>query len=303
MDPDAGTPTLPSGYNSSTAVIDPTTSTFRCAEGYYEQCTGNTICAGGPLNHTAVARQQDGELVWANLPTCHPIYRNDCKDSATTCQPGSYCRNVKGGHGCLPSPSEQGSHLCLTTRAHVSVFAHLATLTEAEEQCRRLGGRLPAGSVEAKCLKQALGTVGAHANETRPWLLTHQDDLLSEGDRYTLHRAGVPPNAEASDARHTVACAFNLREHFCTNETHLVHYPPSKMNNAEMMTPFCQDQKARVPTEGDMKCVEDFRSLIHKETGHVEQNFANQLCVVRPDHSKFTPSTLSSLSTGISSIS
>ena len=75
---------------------------------------------------------------------------------------------------------------------------------------------------------------------------------------------------------------FVSGEHFCTNETHLVHYPPSKMNNAEMMTPFCQDQKARVPTEGDMKCVEDFRSLIHKETGHVEQNFANQLCVVRP---------------------
>ena len=95
----------------------------------------------------------------------------------------------------------------MKTRTNIFVYANLATVTQAEEQCRSLGGRLPAGSQEAECLEEAVGTVGAHANEIRPWLLRLFDNPVREGDRYTLHRADAPPNEQA---RNTVACAFSL---------------------------------------------------------------------------------------------
>ena len=69
-------------------------------------------------------------------------------------------------------------------------------------------------------------------------------------------------------------------EYFCSQEISLVRYPTANMDSAENLAAFCQNQKARVVTDGDMKCVEDFRSLILSESGHFEQNFTNQLCVV-----------------------
>ncbi|XP_065194961.1 uncharacterized protein LOC135826258 [Sycon ciliatum] len=68
-----GTPSFPSGYDASNVIIDPNTSTFACAAGYYAQCTVNFKCAGGLNNLPAIASQQAGRLVWTNLPTCHQL--------------------------------------------------------------------------------------------------------------------------------------------------------------------------------------------------------------------------------------
>ncbi|XP_065194488.1 uncharacterized protein LOC135825793 [Sycon ciliatum] len=73
-----GTPSFPGGYDASNVIIDPNTSTFACAAGYYAQCTANTTCAGGLNNLPAIASQQAVRLVWTNLPTCHQLGQITC---------------------------------------------------------------------------------------------------------------------------------------------------------------------------------------------------------------------------------
>ena len=106
----------------------------------------------------------------------------------------------------------ESQYFCLKTRAHIGLYANRATLRQAKDQCKRLGGRLPAGGQEADCLMHALTTVkpGSPAKGTKPWVQNHDDDLLypTAESMYTLYES----NKQSSQwyEHHTVACAFNL---------------------------------------------------------------------------------------------
>ncbi|XP_065195941.1 uncharacterized protein LOC135827361 [Sycon ciliatum] len=117
----AGSPSVPTGYDSSNAVIDATTSSFHCAPGFYERCTLPN-CAGGINNTAATARTVNGALVWNNLPTCHKFdtfecgvstyltgqatslsnARRSCLDADTVLLSDHYLRAMTpGNRGCL----------------------------------------------------------------------------------------------------------------------------------------------------------------------------------------------------------
>eukprot|EP00117_Sycon_ciliatum_P005157 scpid27762/ scgid9219/ len=76
----AGPPGFPSGYDSSSIVIDSTTGNVRCADGHYSHCR-SPPCAGGAGNIPAKSRAEGGKLIWYNLPTCRP-YTVQCGASA-----------------------------------------------------------------------------------------------------------------------------------------------------------------------------------------------------------------------------
>ena len=106
----------------------------------------------------------------------------------------------------------EGRSFCQETRAHIGLYANKASLTQAKDQCKRLGGRLPAGNQEAVCVKYALTTVKADspAYQTKPWVQNHDEDPLyhTAESMYTLYESNK--QRRQKDEHNTVACAFNL---------------------------------------------------------------------------------------------
>ena len=64
----------------------------------------------------------------------------------------------------------------------------------------------------------------------------------------------------------------------------MVHYPNTTLDNIEKTKTFCvaQGGRAAIHTPHEMHCIAEFRNLIHKETGHWEENLVNQVCVFGP---------------------
>ncbi|XP_065194999.1 uncharacterized protein LOC135826304 [Sycon ciliatum] len=196
-------------------------------------------------------------------------------------------------HKVVCETAPEGSHTCLKTRAHIGLYANKATLVQAKEQCRRLGGRLPAGSDEADCLMHAMHLAGDRsvAYKTKPWVLSYDERPLypHSNSYYTLYDTNkIDVKMSKSLKFHTVSCAFNLREYFCelpVGETGvtMVHYPGRTFDTEREN--FCGNQNARMAINGSVRenrCIEEFRDLIHKTTGHWEENLQNQVCVFSP---------------------
>eukprot|EP00117_Sycon_ciliatum_P011528 scpid42742/ scgid12971/ len=180
------------------------------------------------------------------------------------------------------------SYTCNKTRAHIAVYANTGTYTQAKEQCGRLGGRLPAGSDEGDCLNHALhvATSTSPAKGARPWIEDFEDQPLNViSASYTLHeskRAGRTAQLVA-----TVACAFNFREYFCEQANKaggvtMVHYPYQALDHPSKTDAFCQEKIGRRASTHEMRCILEFRDLIYKETGHLENGLEYQVCVFDP---------------------
>eukprot|EP00117_Sycon_ciliatum_P050525 scpid50824/ scgid5677/ len=194
-------------------------------------------------------------------------------------------------HNVVCETAPEGSTTCQATRAHIGLYANKATLLQAKEQCRRLGGRLPAGSDEADCLMHAMHLAGDRsvAYKTKPWILDYDEKPLHPNPKYyfTLYDT-YKLDLTQSFEFHTVACAFNLREYFCKSSNGktgvtMVHYP-DRISDAKREE-FCLKQNARMPdnhSPGENKCIEEFRDLIHTKTGHQEDTLWKQVCVFSP---------------------
>ena len=103
--------------------------------------------------------------------------------------------------------------MCEKTRAHIAVYANTATWSQAKEQCRRLGGRLPAGGDDVDCLNHALTTMrgGSPAKGTKPWVEQYDEQPLNMASpSYTVHDSKKRMQKPIAQQVHTVACAFNL---------------------------------------------------------------------------------------------
>ena len=62
----------------------------------------------------------------------------------------------------------------------------------------------------------------------------------------------------------------------------MVHYPITTMDSQEKTETFCKTQLGRVANTREMDCLSEFREIINKDTGHLEDHLENEVCVFDP---------------------
>ena len=62
----------------------------------------------------------------------------------------------------------------------------------------------------------------------------------------------------------------------------MVHYPITALDSQEKTETFCKAQEGRTANTGEIHCLSEFRDIIYKETGHLENELENEVCVFDP---------------------
>ncbi|XP_065195715.1 uncharacterized protein LOC135827119 [Sycon ciliatum] len=79
----------------------------------------------------------------------------------------------------------------------------------------------------------------------------------------------------------------SIREYFCEQPNGaggvaMVHYPDTTLDSQEKTEAFCKTQEGRTANTGELHCIKEFRDIIYKETGHLENELENEVCVFDP---------------------
>ncbi|XP_065198403.1 uncharacterized protein LOC135829940 [Sycon ciliatum] len=203
-----------------------------------------------------------GSFAWLATQHGHLQYASDEKLYDLTSDPAPK-------HKVVCELESESSYMCEKSRAHIAVYANTATLSQAKEQCRRLGGRLPAGGDEVDCLNHALTTMrgGSPAKGNKPWVEKYDEQPLNVASpSYTLHDSKERAKWHVARQMHTVACAFNLTSFFDASPTipgircpyhpsTIIKYFPVDMTFAKA-TLHCKTFNAKIASK--TSCVQDF---------------------------------------------